>query len=70
MVFGIEKWTMLIMKSGKREIADIIELPNKKKKRNIKHLQRKKFQIFGNIGSEHHQTEMKEKRRKENLKRT
>ena len=31
MEFGIEKWTMLIMKSGKRQITEGIEVPNQER---------------------------------------
>ena len=31
MEFGIEKWAMLVMKSGKRQLADGMELPNQHK---------------------------------------
>ena len=50
MEFGIEKWVMLIMKSGKREG---IEQPNQESER----LEKKGIlQELGNIGSGHHQT--------------
>ena len=29
--FGIEKWTMLIMKSGKQHVTNGMELPNQEK---------------------------------------
>ena len=58
MEFGIEKWTMIIRKSGKREITEGIELPNKK---NRNAGRKGKLQVLGNIRSGHHQTEMKEK---------
>ena len=31
MEFGIEKWAMLVMKSGKRHMTDGMELPNQRK---------------------------------------
>ena len=62
----IEKCTMLIMKSGKQLMTAGIELPNKENVR-----RKGKLQIFGNIGSEHHQTcGDKRKNLKEYLRRT
>ena len=50
MKFGIEKATMFVMKSGKRQMTEI-ELPNKQKKN-----QKKKLQVLGNIESKYYQT--------------
>ena len=58
MEFGIEKCAMLIMRSGKRQIMERIELSDQER---IKMLGEK------NIGSEWHQT-AKDKRKKEYLK--
>ena len=54
MKFGVEKCTKLIMKSGKRQMTEGIELPNQEKNRNIR--RKCNLQILGNIGSGHHQT--------------
>ena len=54
MEFGREKCTMLIMKSGERQITEGIELPNQER---IKILEeKKKIQILWSIGSRQHQT--------------
>ena len=52
--FGIEKCSMLIMKSGKPQMTEEIELPNQDKIRTFE--EKKTCQIFGNIRSRHHQT--------------
>ena len=68
MEFGIEKCAMLIMKSGKRQMMEGIELPNQKKSESS---EKRKFKVLGNIGSGHHQTYGNErKNKKEYLKRT
>ena len=63
--FGIEKCTMLIIKKGKREIAERIEQPNKK---SIKTLIEKENYLW--IFETDNINQMKEKVRKEKLKRT
>ena len=45
MEFGIEKYAMLLMKSGKRHLTDGMELPNQDKCRTL-----------GELGNRHHQT--------------
>ena len=53
MEFGIEKWAMLVMKSGKRHLTDGMELPNQDK---IKNARRKRnLQILGHLGGWHYQ---------------
>ena len=36
MKFGIENWAMLIMRIGKRQMTEKIELPNKEKIRTLR----------------------------------
>ena len=69
MEFGIEKCAMLVMKSGKRQLTDGMELSNKDK---IKNARRKRnLQILGHLGGWHHQTSgNKGKIQKEYLRRT
>ena len=63
MEFGIGKWAMVIIKSGKRQIAEGIELPIQEKIR-----MNRKPKVLGNIGSGHHQTS-EDKRKNEYLRR-
>ena len=52
--FGKEKYAMLIMKSGKRQMTERIELPNKTKSKREK-------ETYKNL-SRHHQTSGDERR--------
>ena len=65
MEFGIEKCAMPIMKSGKQQMTEGIELQNKEKNQNAR--KKGNLQILENTGSEHHQISRDE--RKKNLKR-
>ena len=61
MEFGIEKCAMPIMKSGKRETMERIELPNQKKER-----KKENYKYLGILEADTiKQVEMKEKIRKE-----
>ena len=51
--YSIEKWTTLIMKSGKRCATDGMEQPNQEKIRTLG--EKRKVQILGNIESGDHQ---------------
>ena len=65
---GIEKCTMLVMKSEKRHLTDGMKLPNEEK---IEARRKENLQILGSIGSRHHRTKgEKEKIKKEYLRRT
>ena len=67
--FGIEKYAMLIMRSIKRQKIEGMELPNQEKIRTLG--EKETYQIFGNIGSGTiKQAEMKERIKKEYLRRT
>ena len=70
MEFGIEKWAMLIMKSGKWQITEGMELPNKKKK--IRTLGEKETYKYLEIleADTMKQVKMKENMKKEYLGRT
>ena len=58
MEFGIEKCVMLIMKSGKRQITEGIEMPNQERiralgqKKNDKYLRMLEVDIFKKCGEE------------------
>ena len=66
MEFGIEKSSILIMKSGKRQITEGIELPQQGKSRTFG-----KIEVFGELRSAHRKTcEDDGKISKEYLKRT
>ena len=54
--FGIEKCSMLIMNSRKRQMMEEIELPNKKNGENQNARKKGNLQALGNIGSGSHQT--------------
>ena len=68
MEFWIEKCAMLIMKIGKRYMTEGIEQPKSRKNKNAPG--KGNVQILGNIGSGHHQVEMKERVSQENEKTT
>ena len=61
MEFGIDKCTLLIMKSGKRQMTEVTELPNKK---NENFQRNRNLQICVNIGNGHHQTRGNERKNK------
>ena len=69
MEFGIEKYSILIMKSEKRKIAEGKELPNQKSTRTFE--EKENFKYLRILEADTiKQTEMKEKVRKEIAKRT
>ena len=69
MEFGIEKCAMLVMKSGKRHMTDGMELPNHDKIRTLG--ENKTHKYLGILeGDTIKQVEMKDKIRKEYLRRT
>ena len=69
MEFGIEKCAMLVMKSGKRQLTDRMELPNKDKIKTL--TENETYKYLGILEAETiKQVEMKEKIHKEYLRRT
>ena len=69
MEFGIEKCAMLVKKSGKRHLTDGMELPNQDKIRTLG--EREIYKYLGILERDTiKQVEMKEKIKKEFLKRT
>ena len=69
MEFGIEKCTMLVMKSGKRHMTDGMELPNHEKIRSLK--ENEKCNYLGILEADTiKQVQMKDTIRKEYLRRT
>ena len=69
MEFGIEKYAMVIMKSGKRQMTDGVELPNQEKNRTLGEKETNKYlEILE--ADKIKQVEMKEKIMKEYLRRT
>ena len=69
MKFGIEKWAMLVMKSGKRQLTDGMELPNKDKIKTL--AENETYKYLGILEADTiKQAEMKEKIQKEYLRRT
>ena len=69
MEFGIEKCAMFVMKSGKRHMADRMELPNQDKIRT--HGENETYKYLGILEADTiKQVEMKDKIRKEYLRRT
>ena len=69
MEFGIEKCTMLVMKSGKRQLTDGMELPNKDKIKTL--TENETYKYLGILEADTiKQAEMKEKIQKEYLRRT
>ena len=69
MEFGIEKCALLVMKSGKRHLTDGIELPNQDKIRTL--AENKTYKYLGILEADAiKQVEMKNKVKKEYLRRT
>ena len=69
MEFGIEKCAMLVMKSGKRQLTDGMELPNKDKIKTL--AENETYKYLGILEADTiKQAEMKEKIQKEYLRRT
>ena len=69
MEFGIEKCAMLVMKSGKRQLTDGMELPNKDKIKTL--AENETYKYLGILEADTiKQAEMKEKIQKEYLSRT
>ena len=67
--FGIEKCTILIMKSGKRQLTDGMELPNQDKIKTL--AENETYKYLGILEADAiKQVEMKEKIQKEYLRRT
>ena len=69
MEFGIEKYAMLVMKSGKRHLTDGMELPNKDMIKTL--AENETYKNLGILEADTiKQAEMKEKIQKEYLRRT
>ena len=69
MEFGIEKCAMLVMKSGKRHLTDGMELPNQDKIRTFG--EKETYKYLGILEADTiEQMEMKEKIKKEYLRKT
>ena len=69
MEFGVEKCAMFVMKSGKRQLIDEMELPNKDKIKTLAENETHKY--LGILEADTiKQAEMKEKIQKEYLRRT
>ena len=69
MEFGIEKCAMLVMKSGKRHLADGMELPNQDKIRSLE--ENENYKYLGILEADTiKQVEMKDKFRKNIVRRT
>ena len=69
MEFGIEKCAMLVMKSGKRQLTDGMELPNKDEIKTL--AENETYKYLGILETDTiKQAEMKEKIQKEFLRRT
>ena len=69
MEFGIEKCAMLVMKSGKRQLTDAMELPNQDKIKTL--AENEAYKYFGILEADTiKQVEMKEKFQKEYIRRT
>ena len=69
MKFGIEKCAMLVMKSGKRQLTDGMELPNKDMMKTL--AENESYRYLGVLEADTiKQAEMKEKIQKEYLRRT
>ena len=67
--FGIEKCAMLVIKSGKRQLTDGMELPNKDKIKTL--AENETYKYLGILEADTiRQMEMKEKIKKEYLRRT
>ena len=59
--FGIERYAMLVMKSGKRHIMEGVEQPNQEKTQNA--WRKGNLHIVGDIGSWHDQTRGDERKK-------
>ena len=68
MEFGIERCAMRIMKTGKRQITEGIELPNQERISGLEEKENYKFLGIQNTNTK--PAKMKEKMRKEYLRRT
>ena len=69
MEFGIEKCSMLVMKSGKRQLIDGMELPNQDKIKTL--AENETYKYLGILEADTiKQVEMKDKIQKEYLRRT
>ena len=69
MEFRIEKWAMLVMKSGKRHMTDGIELPNHDRIMTLE--ENEIYKYLGILEADTiKQVQMKDKIRKEYLRRT
>ena len=69
MEFGIEKCAMLVMKSSKRHMTDVMELPNHDKIRMLE--ENETYKYLGILEADTvKQVQMKDKTRKEYLRRT
>ena len=69
MEFGIEKCAMLVMKSGKRHLTDGMKLPNQDKIRTLG--EKETYKYLGTLEADTiKQVKMKEKIKKEYLRRT
>ena len=69
MEFGIEKSAMLVMKSGKRQLTDGMELPNKDKIKTL--AENETYNYLGILEADTIiQAEMEEKNQREYLRRT
>ena len=69
MEFGIEKYAMLVMKSGKRHLTDGLELPNQDKTRTL--AEKETYKYLGIFEADTiKQVKMKGKIQKEYLRRT
>ena len=69
MEFGIEKCAMLVMKSGKRQVTDGMDVPNKDKLKTL--AENETYKYLGILEADTiKQAEMKEKIQKEYLWRT
>ena len=67
--FGIEKCALLIMKNGKRHLTDGMELPNQEKIRTLR--EKETYKYLGILKADTiKQQDMKEKNKKEYLRRT
>ena len=69
MEFGIEKCTMLVMKSVKRHLTDGMELPNQDKIRTLREKETYKYLVILEADTIK-EVDMKEKTKKEYLRRT
>ena len=69
MGFGIEKYAMLLMKTGKRHLTDGMELPNQDKIRTLGENETNKY-LYILEADTIKQVELKDKIQKEYLRRT